>query len=91
MTTSSNPSALKCLVWNLVLLFRTMGTVSGLKNLPQPCDNQIYCTGGENSLLHTVQMASVYEDSKTFVDKPLKGSPKQVLANFDTMMKVRGS
>ena len=52
--------------------------------------SEIYCKGGEGSLLHTVQMATprLYKDSKTFVDKPLKTSPDDVLKNFDELMKV---
>ena len=30
----------------------------------------------------------LYKDSKTFVDKPLKTSPDDVLKNFDELMKV---
>ena len=30
----------------------------------------------------------LYKDSKTFVDKPLKTSPDNVLKNFDEFMKV---
>ena len=45
---------------------------------------------GEGSLLHTVQMALLYEDSKTFVDKPMKHSEAVVLANFRQMMSVSG-
>ena len=51
---------------------------------------EIYCKGGEGSLLHTVQMTTprLYKDSKTFVDKPLKTSPDDVLKNFNELMKV---
>ncbi|KAJ2418999.1 hypothetical protein GGF41_004808, partial [Coemansia sp. RSA 2531] len=44
-----------------------------------PCDSPIYCQG---DLLHTVQMAKLYSDDKTFVDKPTLKPPAQVLANF---------
>ncbi len=33
-------------------------------------------------MLHTVQNAELYSDSKTFVDKKLRFQPEQVLANF---------
>ena len=56
--------------------------------LPAPCDNEIYCISRPDSLLHVVQMARLYKDSKTFVDKAVKTSPNLVLQNFQEMMKV---
>eukprot|EP00095_Tigriopus_kingsejongensis_P003748 maker-scaffold911_size81771-snap-gene-0.16 protein:Tk03748 transcript:maker-scaffold911_size81771-snap-gene-0.16-mRNA-1 annotation:"hypothetical protein DAPPUDRAFT_314347" len=53
---------------------------------PPPCDHPIYCLGGENSLLHVVQMAKLYKDSKTFVDMPTRYDQAQVLHTFDQMM-----
>ncbi|KAJ2731633.1 hypothetical protein IW152_004399 [Coemansia sp. BCRC 34962] len=44
-----------------------------------PCDSEIYCQG---DLLHAIQMAKLYPDDKTFVDKPTLKPPAQVLANF---------
>ena len=61
------------------------------EELPPPCDSDIYCKGGPGTLLHTVQTARVFNDSKTFVDMPLKHSAQQVRANFDLLMKVRMS
>ena len=69
----------------------------GYEGLPQPCDtrnSEIYCKGGEGSLLHTVQMARIYENdttkpdksSKTFVDQPIKTTVAEVLSNFEKMM-----
>lgn len=45
--------------------------------------SKIYCYG---PLLHTVQMAKLYPDSKTFVDKKLKFPPEQTLTEFNTFM-----
>ena len=56
------------------------------QELPSPCDNEIYCKSRPDSLLHVVQMARLYKDSKTFVDKPVKTSPQLVLQNFQDMM-----
>ncbi|KAL3846756.1 hypothetical protein ACJMK2_017717 [Sinanodonta woodiana] len=44
-----------------------------------PCESQIYCHG---PILEAVQMASLFPDSKTFVDMNLKTSPDDVLAKF---------
>src|SRR3990167_8007641 len=40
------------------------------------CDSEIYCN---NALLCVVQTSGIYNDSKTFVDQPLKTSPEIVL------------
>ena len=71
--------------------------VYGYQELPQPCDtpnSEIYCKGGEGTLLHTVQMAKIYENdtsksdksSKTFVDQPIKTNVEEVLRNFESFM-----
>ncbi|XP_076176927.1 trehalase isoform X2 [Ptiloglossa arizonensis] len=50
---------------------------------PPPCPSDIYCHG---DLLHTIQMASIYKDSKTFVDMKMKYSPNETLALFREFM-----
>lgn len=45
--------------------------------------SEIYCRG---DLLHTVQMAKLYNDSKTFVDMKMKRPPQQVLDSFHDFM-----
>ena len=52
------------------------------------CDSEIYCIGGDGTILHVVQMARLYSDSKEFVDKPLKAEQNYTLRNFDTFMRV---
>ena len=47
----------------------------------------IYCDGGPGSVLHTVQMAKLFPDSKTFVDMKMKHEPAAVQQSFDSMMK----
>ena len=37
-------------------------------------------------LLEAVQMATIYEDSKTFVDKKLKFPPGKIIKNFETLL-----
>ncbi|XP_037944957.1 trehalase isoform X1 [Teleopsis dalmanni] len=46
-------------------------------------NNQIYCEG---PLLHTVQMAHLFKDSKTFVDMKLKYSPEETNLKFTEFM-----
>ncbi|KAK6619676.1 hypothetical protein RUM43_012433 [Polyplax serrata] len=52
------------------------------KNRPT-CSSDIYCHG---RLLHTIQMAQLYNDSKTFVDKKLKYKPAVTLEKFNALM-----
>lgn len=59
-----------------------LACVSGLRTeqLPQSCDSPIYCQG---DLLHDVQMARLFPDSKSFVDLKMRKSEKEVLSSFD--------
>lgn len=41
--------------------------------------SEIYCYG---DLLYTVQMAKIFNDSKTFVDMKLKISPQETMDKF---------
>ena len=81
----------------VIFLFYNFYFVHGQKVLPQPCEtpnSEIYCKGGEGSLLHTVQLAKIYENdttrpdksSKTFVDQPIKTTVEEVLNNFKVFM-----
>ncbi|XP_046987728.1 trehalase-like [Schistocerca americana] len=67
----------------VILCLALMSLVSGSDTLPPTCDSNIYCYG---ELLHTVQMASIFSDSKTFVDMKLKYPPNETLQRFDEMM-----
>ncbi|KRG00297.1 uncharacterized protein Dwil_GK23271, isoform C [Drosophila willistoni] len=49
---------------------------------------QIYCYG---NLLHTIQMAKLYDDSKTFVDMKLIQSPAKTLEEFDALMAAKNN
>ncbi|KAG8239747.1 hypothetical protein J437_LFUL017388 [Ladona fulva] len=52
------------------------------------CPSNVYCHG---RLLDTVQMASIYPDSKTFVDMKMKYSPEEVLKRFELFMNSTNS
>ncbi|CAH2099262.1 unnamed protein product [Euphydryas editha] len=69
----------------LVLLSVALGDRS---HLPPTCDSLIYCHG---RLLDTVQMAGLYNDSKTFVDMKIKLSPNITMEHFNQMMDRTGS
>ncbi|XP_067209128.1 trehalase isoform X1 [Linepithema humile] len=51
---------------------------------PDPCSSEVYCHG---ELLHTIQMAGIYKDSKYFVDMKMKRPPNETLASFRDFMK----
>ncbi|KAJ8675853.1 hypothetical protein QAD02_011639 [Eretmocerus hayati] len=48
------------------------------------CQSQIYCEG---DLLHAVQLLKVFEDSKTFVDLPMKESSEKINKSFHQLIK----
>ncbi|KAL5287276.1 TREH family protein [Megaselia abdita] len=52
---------------------------------PPQCPSEIYCYG---PLLHTVQMAKIYQDSKTFVDMSLKDTPDNTMKKFNEFMET---
>ncbi|KAG6446640.1 trehalase isoform X1 [Manduca sexta] len=64
------------------------GVVADRTKLPPTCDSVIYCHG---PLLDTVQMAGLYNDSKTFVDMKIKLSPNITMEHFHEMMRRTGS
>jgi alpha,alpha-trehalase len=65
----------------LVLVYRGMATLADAVEATDSsaCQSQIYCEG---PILHAVQMADIFNDSKVFVDLPLKFPPDIVLSNF---------
>ena len=68
----------------LIHLIASTNVIAG-QRYPPPCDHEIYCKPGNDShpsVLHTVQMARIFPDSKTFVDMPMKFHTQTVLNNF---------
>lgn len=47
-----------------------------------PCNNDVFCRG---NLLHTVQMARLFNDSKTFVDMRMRHNPQDVMAAYSKL------
>ncbi|KAH8114772.1 trehalase [Phellopilus nigrolimitatus] len=52
------------------------------------CPSEIFCAG---SLLQTVNIASLYSDPKTFVDKPTNFSSAAVLSTFNSLVSSAGN
>merc|ERR1719369_631921 len=55
--------------------------MSTLSTTDWPCDHQVFCKPGEG-ILHEVQMNKIFNDSKTYVDMPMKSNTETVLSNF---------
>ena len=72
----------------MMIIFGVLAAMTLVSAMPEPCPSEIFCFG---RLLHTVQMASIFKDSKTFVDMKMKWNTSETLDNFDQMMNVTGS
>nr|ARD05075.1 trehalase 2 [Antheraea pernyi] len=70
-------------MWCLLGVLLVVAVSADRSTLPPPCDSMIYCHG---PLLHKVQMAGLYNDSKTFVDMKIRISPKITMERFMEMM-----
>ena len=66
-----------------------VGFVTTSDELPAPCESQVYCKGGPGTMLHAVQMARIFPDSKTFVDMPMKFEEATVLEKYQELLTVR--
>lgn len=58
--------------------------LNGAKLEQHQCDSQVFCKG---PLLHAVQMAGIFVDSKRFVDMPAKYNEATILKKFDRLGK----
>ncbi|CAL4105152.1 unnamed protein product, partial [Meganyctiphanes norvegica] len=63
-----------------------LAPIVATQDLLPPCDSEVFCHNGPDSLLHVVQMAHLYTDSKTFVDMNIKTSLEQTLNTFQQLM-----
>ena len=70
------PWAKKGNIFNLVFL-STLGVSNMNVGESEPCS--IFCDG---PILHAVELSGMFDDSKTFVDMPLKFDPSVVEARF---------
>ncbi|ORY93580.1 Six-hairpin glycosidase-like protein [Syncephalastrum racemosum] len=75
--------------WSSALLFAAGISAAAAASSPstnssssKTCDSPIYCDG---PLLKTVQLAALYPDSKTFVDKPTSKPLNDVLSAFNAL------
>ncbi|CAH0398060.1 unnamed protein product [Chilo suppressalis] len=64
-------------------LLLLVAAVAAADDLPPSCNKAIYC---DSELLHHVQMARLYPDSKTFVDLHMRDSEEVILADFRKLL-----
>lgn len=70
-----------------IRLYRVIGLLGACAqavHIVPACNSSIHCSG---ELLHKVQLARIFPDSKTFVDLKLKYPEYQTLADFAELMK----
>ncbi|KAL4719683.1 hypothetical protein ACJJTC_003004 [Scirpophaga incertulas] len=66
----------------LVLLLAAVAAAAQ-QELPPSCRSRVYC---DSELLHRVQLARLYSDSKRFVDLHMRYSEEQILADFQKLL-----
>lgn len=65
------------------LILVVAAVLAGAADLPPTCERPVYCN---SELLHRVQMARLFNDSKTFVDLPMKYDENRTLADFEVLL-----
>ncbi|KAJ8727901.1 hypothetical protein PYW08_016286 [Mythimna loreyi] len=65
------------------LMLLAVAALASAADLLPTCDRPVYC---DSALLHQVQMARIYEDSKTFVDLQMKYNESKTLNDFEVLM-----
>lgn len=69
----------------LLALLTVLLVKSCASSATQSCKSLIYCQG---KLLDTVQMARIFNDSKSFVDMRMRRPQDEILRRFDELMKA---
>ncbi|KAL2721876.1 trehalase-like [Vespula maculifrons] len=71
----------------ILAVIATLGKAASIRRLennsPDLCTSQVYCQG---NVLKIVQLADIFNDSKTYVDLSQKNEPEDTLANFNKLM-----
>jgi alpha,alpha-trehalase len=68
---------------NQLLLLTVIASVIAIEPLSPSCQNRIFCN---SRLLHHVQLARLYSDSKTFVDLHLRDSEATIFEAFENLL-----
>lgn len=70
-------------MWQFLFLLVSADLTSAT-DLPPTCSRPVYC---DSMLLHHVQLAKIFNDSKTFVDLEMNYDQNKTLADFDQLLK----
>ncbi|KYQ89897.1 Trehalase precursor [Tieghemostelium lacteum] len=65
------------------IFFITLIILVTIESVVSVCNHPIYCNG---TLLSTVQLSQVFNDSKTFVDMPMRFSSQVILDRFESLL-----
>eukprot|EP01064_Diplonema_japonicum_P010609 TRINITY_DN17841_c0_g1_i1.p1 TRINITY_DN17841_c0_g1~~TRINITY_DN17841_c0_g1_i1.p1 ORF type:complete len:622 (+),score=112.63 TRINITY_DN17841_c0_g1_i1:99-1964(+) len=71
-----------CVTFGLMLSHEIMDNGRDFRIKPDECTHPVYCTG---ELLRSIQLSGIFNDSKTFVDMPIKTTVPTVLAEFNAL------
>lgn len=71
-----------CKMRHLLIVLAT-AWLAGAVDLPPSCNRPVYCN---STLLHHVQMARIFPDSKTFVDRVMNYDETKTLSDFDRLL-----
>lgn len=69
-------------MWQVIVVLATAWLATA-EDLPPSCSRPVYC---DSDLLHHVQLAKIYEDSKTFVDLEMNYSENKTLTDFEKLL-----
>nr|ABE27189.1 trehalase [Spodoptera frugiperda] len=72
-----------CKMREFLILLVAVVALAGAAALRPTCSKPVYC---ESELLHRVQMARLFNDSKTFVDLQMNYDQNQTLRDFETLL-----
>ena len=74
-------------IWSLVSF---LSFFAALTEELEACNHPVYCLGGPGTILHSVQLAHLFNDSKTFVDLPLLTTHQTALEDFKRLQDEKG-
>ncbi|CAB3253901.1 unnamed protein product [Arctia plantaginis] len=69
-------------MWQFLLLLGS-ACLASAADLPPTCSRPVYC---DSKLLHHVQLAKIFNDSKTFVDLEMNYDQNKTLEDFDRLL-----
>ncbi|XP_026747617.1 uncharacterized protein LOC113508733 [Trichoplusia ni] len=69
-------------MWTTLMILAAASLTQGVE-LPPSCSRPVYC---DSNLLHHVQMARIFNDSKTFVDRVMNYDETKTLMDFDALL-----